>query len=74
MHSFVGLLLRNKHTRKKILANWQIKGHLMCVYCRGKIESIEQLYFECSFSHRSWQMVLKSAFSIEDLEEFSEVD
>lgn len=46
----------------------------MCVYCRGKIESIEHLYFECSFSHRSWQMVLKSAFSIEDLEEFSEVD
>ena len=44
-------------TRQRLLA-WGYRGDL-CVFCRSRVESLEHLYFECSFSNRIWKQVLR---------------
>jgi hypothetical protein len=35
------------------------KGNVQCVYCHNQIESMEHLFFECSFSYRIWKFLMK---------------
>lgn len=37
------------------LLRWGFDGAIMCVFCRGRIEGISHLFFDCNFCRRVWK-------------------
>ena len=60
-HSFIGLLVViNKLSTRDRMAKWGYLGDSLCVFfCRNCLESRDHLFFECSFTRRIWDDMMK---------------
>jgi hypothetical protein len=59
-HSFMlWLVFRGALITKDKMCGWGYGGDTLCRFCYGEQESIEHLFFQCSFSRRIWRAVME---------------
>lgn len=55
---FMWLALQNRLATKERLLKWNMQIASDCVLCQSQLETLEHLFFECSFSAGIWRSVL----------------
>jgi hypothetical protein len=62
-HAFVlWLVCRNALTTKERMCGWGFTGNSLCRFCFGCQESIDHLFFQCSFCRRVWRHLMADCF------------
>jgi hypothetical protein len=58
-HAFMlWLVCRNALTTKEGMCGWGFTGNPLCRFCYGCLESIDHLFFQCSFCRRIWHHLM----------------
>jgi hypothetical protein len=58
-HAFLlWLTFRDALVTKQKMCSWGYSGRSLCLFCYGKQESREHLFFSCSFSQRIWLQLM----------------
>jgi hypothetical protein len=58
-HAFIlWLAFRNALVTKQKMCCWGYNGNSLCLFCYSAQESIEHLFFKCSFSSRIWRNIM----------------
>jgi hypothetical protein len=52
------LVFRGALVTKVKLSNWGYGKDILCSFCYAEQESVERLFFHCSFSRRMWMAVM----------------
>jgi hypothetical protein len=73
-HSFLlWLVIRDALITKEKMCKWGYAGDSLCLFCRGRQESRNYLFFQCSFSSRVWRELMTSCLIFIPYEVWEEV-
>jgi hypothetical protein len=73
-HSFLlWLVFKDALITKERMCRWGYLGDCLCLFCRGRIENRDHLFFQCGFGKRIWRILLDLCLEGHHLETWEDI-